>query len=258
MFLQNLQIHDSKWLNFARFSMTMKFNRSMLAAVCLTGLSVVLLQCKHEPVHRILTNGTDTSHHITPVPLDTTICFERDILPLFVSNCAKSGCHNATSHREGLRLYTYNGIIAGGIKAGNPSTSRLYANITNGYMNSTAGSSSYGNLTAAQVALIKRWILEGAKNGTNCPNMCDSNSFAFKANIDPLVQKYCIACHTSGNPSGGAAFDSYAGVKASVDKGVFWNRLNATGGSIMPPAGKLSTCQLTQFKKWINAKAPNN
>ena len=33
---------------------------------------------------------------------DTSLCFERDILPIFISNCAKSGCHDASSHQEGF------------------------------------------------------------------------------------------------------------------------------------------------------------
>src|ERR1043165_3349153 len=42
---------------------------------------------------------------------DTSLCFERDILPIFLSNCAKSGCHDAASHEEGYILDSYNNIM---------------------------------------------------------------------------------------------------------------------------------------------------
>src|SRR5690349_8075119 len=43
---------------------------------------------------------------------DTALCFERDILPIFQSNCAKSGCHDAASAQDGYVFTSYQTITA--------------------------------------------------------------------------------------------------------------------------------------------------
>src|ERR1017187_4160253 len=57
---------------------------------------------------------------------DPNICFERDILPIFISNCTKSGCHNAQSHVGGYVLDNYQNIVSKGIVPGNYAASKLY------------------------------------------------------------------------------------------------------------------------------------
>ena len=56
---------------------------------------------------------------------DSVICFESEILPIFLSNCAKSGCHDAASHEEGYVFDSYNGIMKG-IKPGDPNDSEIF------------------------------------------------------------------------------------------------------------------------------------
>ena len=104
----------------------------------MTLLGMVLLaqfiSCEREPVYigDLLTDPTDT------IPEDTTgqivhpcdpdsVYFEKDVLPILVSNCTMSGCHDVASHKEGVILtdyhYTRN---TGGIKLSNPANSALY------------------------------------------------------------------------------------------------------------------------------------
>ncbi|MFY8185634.1 MAG: hypothetical protein ACOVLD_06160, partial [Bacteroidia bacterium] len=40
-------------------------------------------------------------------------CFKEDILPIFVSNCTMSGCHNSIDKKEGYDLSNYDGIMTG-------------------------------------------------------------------------------------------------------------------------------------------------
>ncbi len=56
----------------------------------------------------------------------TTICFERDILPIFLSNCAMSGCHDAQSREGGYVLTSYETITAKGIVPYQPNKSEIY------------------------------------------------------------------------------------------------------------------------------------
>ncbi|MBL7811888.1 MAG: hypothetical protein JNL57_06655 [Bacteroidetes bacterium] len=131
----------------------------LLGLFAMGGLST----CKHEPPY------LDTTTTNTGVD---TICFERDILPLFKTNCAKSGCHDSITQEENMMLNSYNGIRYSkdkGVVPGDPSKSKLIKEIDNGKMNGPT--SGYGNLSADQVALIKRWIKEGAVNGSNCRSL---------------------------------------------------------------------------------------
>jgi cytochrome c553 len=196
--------------------------------------------CKHQPVVFLTAE-------------DSAICFERDILPIFVSSCAKSGCHDAITRKEGLVLNSFNGIKAAGLKPGNPADSKVYEE-ANGRM----GAARYGNLTAEQKLLIKKWILLGAKNTTNCPVTCDSSQYKYSANIKPMIDKYCAGCHTYPNASGSVDLSSYAGVAASVVGGKLLNSLKASSNWMPKGGNKLSDCQIAQFEKWINAGAPNN
>jgi hypothetical protein len=115
-------------------------------------------------------------------------------------------------------------------------------------------------MPADQIALIKKWILQGAKNGTNCPSKCDSTNFKFAANIQPLLKTYCVGCHTSSNAGGGIALDSYAGVASAANSGKLWGSINGLAGySFMPKGGAaMSDCQKAQIRKWIAAGALNN
>ena len=58
------------------------------------------------------------------------------------------------------------------------------------------------DLSAAQKALIGRWINEGARNTTNCGSNCDTTQFKFAANINVILTSNCIGCHGGTAPSG--------------------------------------------------------
>jgi hypothetical protein len=54
------------------------------------------------------------------------VCFERDVLPIFQSNCLQSGWHNSQDRREGYDLTTYDRIVSRGIEPGNYKSSKIY------------------------------------------------------------------------------------------------------------------------------------
>ena len=184
------------------------------------------------------------------------ICFERDILPIFNSKCASSGCHDASSRAEGYVLDSYKHIMKNGISKGRPNSSELYTTIIDGEMPPRRSP----KLTSAEINLIHDWIADGAKNGINCVPRCDSSQFAFSTAILPLMNKYCVGCHSSGNASGNVDLSSYASVKNSFSQGGgLMTSLNHNGYFPMPKGGnKLSDCEINQVQKWINAGALNN
>lgn len=97
----------------------MKKFLSILSIVLIA--AVLINACKHEPA-QIAINPTPIPG---PVP-NNGVCFESDVLPLFQTNCAKSGCHDATSHVEDLVLDSYTNIVKKGIVPGKANSSKLY------------------------------------------------------------------------------------------------------------------------------------
>ena len=60
-----------------------------------------------------------------------TVYFQNTILPLVVSSCATTGCHDRESHRDGIILMDYASIIqTGKIKPGNPGDSEFFESLT--------------------------------------------------------------------------------------------------------------------------------
>jgi mono/diheme cytochrome c family protein len=231
----------------------MKINRKgiiLVLIVIVTFAGTILINsCVHQP-------------YVLPVDQQTgdpTICFERDILPIFQSNCAKSGCHNAASHEEGYTLDSYENIVRRGIVRGNPAASKIWQSVTTNkgekFMPQNAPA-----LSAASLDKIKRWILAGAVDTGGCNTIsCDTNSFTYSGAIAPLMQTYCVGCHNGPSVPGGSLVD-YASVKeAAVNGNLIPDISHTPGYNAMPQGGsKLLDCQITQVKKWVAAGAPNN
>ncbi len=192
----------------------------------------------------------------TTKPGDEGICFETEVFPLIVSNCAQSGCHDAQTHEEGLNFTTYSGIRQA-VRPGDPGDSELYESISKTDGDEKMPPPPYPALTASQISTIYTWILEGAKE-TTCES-CDTTQFSFAAEILPLVESYCQGCHNSASPSGGVLLTSYDQIKAVADNGKLLGTITgAPGYPVMPPAGTLTDCQITQVKNWIDDNAPND
>jgi uncharacterized membrane protein len=212
--------------------------------------------CKHEIP--IMPPDSTTTVGDTSTPCDPTkVYFQQQVLPILVSNCAKSGCHDNASHKEGIILTSYNSTMStGGVRPGYPSNSKLYKTIRDGEM-PPAGNTK---LTLAQQTLIYNWILQGAENLV-CQNACgDTVNITYTLSVKPIIANKCQGCHSGSNPQGGIDLSSYTSVKAQVTNGKLWGSVNWDPGfSAMPKNGnKLTTCELTQIRKWINLGAPNN
>jgi Planctomycete cytochrome C len=89
---------------------------------------------------------------------------------------------------------------------------------------------------------------------------CDVSNVTFSRSVVPILSANCYSCHGGNTPSGGIQLDTYTGVKLQADNGkLFGSISHAAGFSPMPKnAGSLSSCNITQIKKWVDAGAPNN
>ena len=187
---------------------------------------------------------------------DGNVCFESSVLPIFISSCAKSGCHNASSKEEGFVLDNYNNIVRKGISPGNASNSKLYKVLFAGGEDQMPPGAP---LTQAQKDSIKLWINQGAKNTVNCNCFCDTSKFTFAAIIQPMLATNCVGCHKPSSLGGNIDLSTYATVKTQVNNGKLVGSItHAIGYKAMPQGGKLRDCEITQIKNWIDAGAINN
>src|SRR4051794_11865202 len=60
---------------------------------------------------------------------------------------------------------------------------------------------------------------------------------AFQKQVLPLLDRYCIDCHSKESPEGGIVLDRFEDQAAAVKDGQVWLRVrDAIEGRIMPPA----------------------
>ncbi len=126
--------------------------------------------------------GLDSSGHPigTGVECQDSVCFERDVQPIFTVNCALSGCHAGTSPQQGQNLsegLAYQSIVnvpanerAGMMRVSpsQPDSSYLVHKIqgTQASVGGSGGQMPLGGtpLSQSQIDLIRAWIAAGAKN----------------------------------------------------------------------------------------------
>ena len=198
--------------------------------------------------------GMQSCQHESMGDPNAAICFERDILPIFNSKCAMSGCHDAGTSAEGYTLDNYKNIVSDGIVAGKPNKSEVYESIADGEM----PPKGYTKLSDAEKQMLYDWIADGAKNGINCAVKCDSAVSGFTAVIQPMMTKYCVGCHAYPNASAQVELSGYIGVKNAINQGLL-KSLDHSGYYPMPKGGaKLSDCEINQVRNWIQRGAPND
>ena len=229
-----------------------------------SGLFAILLfaACTTEPIipeggipviPPIQDPGTTTDNECP----DGVISFQFQVLPLMISSCAYSGCHDAISHEEGVVLDSYEKILRE-VRPGNPNNSDLYESITeNG--DDIMPPPPAARLTSEQITMIRTWIQQGAEN-TDCGTPCDPQAFAFAADIQPLLENYCVGCHNGSRQEGGVNLSSHANILPYVNNGGLMATIRGDQYyPIMPPTGsRFSDCRIEQIQNWINDGAPNN
>jgi mono/diheme cytochrome c family protein len=243
-------------------------NLNKLVALTLCSLGLVVLSCKHEIPETApgggTGGGTGGGGGVVPPTVTCsadTVYFQQQVLPIFISNCAMSGCHDNASHQDGVVLTSYQSIMnTGDIEPGDPDDSEVYEKITEHDPSDRMPPPPRNPLTQAQINAIGTWIRQGARNNSCQASACDSVTVTYNNTIKPIIATKCQGCHSSSAPAGGFDFSQYSVLKNKALDGRLWGSVNHFPGfSPMPKNGnKLSTCELTQIRKWIDAGAPNN
>ncbi len=203
--------------------------------------------------------GDDTTVVNTEIPCDPdSVYFTNDILPIFLSSCAITGCHDAQTHEEGLVLTNYQNIRQG-IKPFNPGESKFYKVMTLPEtddlmpLDPATGKGYY--LPQEQLDLIKNWILQGAPQN-ECTS-CVSENISYAINIKPIVNRSCATssgCHGTGSTNG--VLNSFDQVKNWADNGLLRNRV--LDKKDMPPGGGLTACDIDMIRIWLDEGSRNN
>ncbi len=221
---------------------------------------LVTISCKHEiPGSNTGGNTGGTNPPPTNSCSPDSVYFQQQVLPIFISNCAMSGCHDVASHQEGIILSTYEGI-RGEVKPWNLNGSEIWEKINESDPDDRMPPPPRNPVSAAQKDVIRKWILQGAQNNSCVSATCDTTNVNYSATIRGIISNKCQGCHSGVAASGGIDLSTHSGVKSKVDDGRLWGAVNHMAGySAMPKNGtKLSTCELSQIKKWMDAGAPNN
>lgn len=234
---------------------------------------VFLQSCSHDIVQPIKTVLTDTTTNgggngnggggvLNPNPCDPNkIYFVNDVLPIFLSNCAYSGCHDAATAKDGIILDNYANIMrTAEVIPGNAWSSKVYESITETDPEDIMPPAPKPHLLPEQITLIARWINEGALNTECISDNCDTVNVKYATHVEPIINTYCKGCHSGTNPSGAILLDSYTNVKISVTNGSFLGSIKReTGWVAMPINGaKLTDCNIRKIELWIQNGALNN
>lgn len=198
-----------------------------------------------------------TGNNTSGIPADK-VCFQRDLLPVLVSSCGITGCHDQATHKEGYIVANYLTVMSNLVRAGSPANSKLYSVITkNPTDEEFMPPKPYPALTTAVKDSIFKWIKNGALNEV-CVTLCDTTGVVtYQKQIASLISKNCIACHSGTNASKGILLDSYVGVKTYLDNGKLLAAVKATSIQ-MPPGYKITSCELREIELWKANGATQN
>ncbi len=219
-------------------------------------ISVVFYNCKHEPntIELIADSTSGSTGNTTSGNVIDSICYDDQIAPILNSSCAKSGCHNDTTHAMGINLSSYDKVIS------TVSPKLLIQAINDGIAGTPIvgmPQPPYPALSTAQRDLIQTWINQGMKNGIDCIGPCDTINVTYSSTVLPILQNACLNCHSGVYTPFLASYDSVAfyANNSKLDCVIKWQ----SGCSPMPKGGsQLSACKIKQIEIWIKAGAPNN
>lgn len=189
-----------------------------------------------------------------------TVYFAQQVLPILISNCAMSGCHDAATASDGVVLNNYQNVVqTADVDPGDPGGSDLYEVITDSDPDKRMPPPPDDPLSTEQITIIRTWIQQGAKNLT-CDAGCDTTNVTYSGDIRPLLDNTCTGCHSGSSAGGGVDLSGYTGVKAAADNGSLFGAVNHDPGfSNMPQGGdKLPQCEIDQIRIWIADGAPQN
>ena len=220
----------------------------LFVAVAITIVSIS--SCKHDPY--ISPNNTPT---ISTTCDSDTVYFQNEILPILVSNCATSGCHDNVTAKKGVVLTSYATIInTAEINTANPSESKLYSVMVKSGDDRMPPSPA-SPLSSSQTASVLKWIEQGALNNqcNEDSTGCDTSNVTFAGSVDPIFQKNCYGCHQQPNPANNIDLKNWDDIATIVNNGSLVGSVKHSAGySPMPKGYNLTDCEVAIIVKWAN------
>ena len=204
----------------------------------------------------------------TGIAQEQPVSFEHEVLPLLEKRCNK--CHHADESQGGLDLSRVETIQRGGdelgaaIVSGKPELSPLIQVLTG--QAERAMPSEGAPLPEAEIALLSRWIQEGAEDDT--PQFSRSDVEFFEKEIRPVLVKRCFKCHAGDDAESGLRLTSRHGILAGGSRGpaattrnpdssLILKVLRHEGDLRMPKGGDpLSDAQVAMFAEWVKRGLP--
>lgn len=183
-----------------------------------------------------------------------SIYFSNTVLPVILSGCAKTGCHDQSKHRANHILDNYTGIMEL-VAPFDPQGSKLYTVLFSNPEKRMPPSTPF---TMDQKSIIYWWIAQGAHNNRCDSAGCDSTNVTYTISIAPITQAWCTGCHGGSKPANGMSLETYDDVVACANSGRLMGAIrHEPGYSGMPQGGEmLSQCEINLFQKWINTGKP--
>ena len=219
-----------------------------------------LASCKHNPIV-----ADDALAGNTSVICDTgTIYFQNQVLPLLVSNCAKTGCHDVETAEKDQIFTNYNDIITTGkIEPFNINAGKIYERISETDITKRMPPDPDSALTQQQINLITTWINQGALNNSCLgPATCDTANVKYSLDIKPLIENKCLGCHNFNYypNSGNIEMSDFAQIQDLALNGKLYGAVSHSDGYKPMPRyiSKITDCEINLIKAWANHGAPNN
>ncbi len=189
-----------------------------------------------------------------------TAYFQNQILPLLISNCATTDCHDGSSEDNDVVLVDYASVMqTGKVKPGDPFDSKLYKVLVKEEPDDRMPPPPAEALSTEQTELVKKWILQGALDNF-CQEDCDTTNVTFSTSVWPTLETNCVGCHSGATPAGEIPITNYNEVVAIATNGKLLGAIrHETGFSPMPKNGaKLIDCKIREIEIWIEDGTPDN
>ena len=189
---------------------------------------------------------------------DPQICFQEDVLPLMVSSCTQSGCHNPYDLKKGYDFSNYEGIVKA-VKKGDYRASKLYKSIISESADRIP-QKPYPALTDEQVKTVALWIEQGALNNLSCHSACDTTMARYSAEVKPVLNKYCSGYHGNSPYQGGIKLSGYNDVVQYAQNGRLLGsiKFEPTFSPMTKNSNQIPQCKIDIIEKWIKEGAQNN
>lgn len=99
--------------------------------------------------------------------------------------------------------------------------------------------------------IVSALILSSCGNGQYTPlkeNPSVSNT-TYQDHVKPIIDHYCIKCHSGNEPARGIDLSTYDVVKVHAKQGRLLHRIMSSVEP-MPPSGMLSAIELETIRRW--------